>query len=58
MYVCMYDKKVVALRQKKRENALLPVDVRRSKTSLLKLPIKFVPCTFLSHISSWVVKER
>ena len=40
-------------RHVKRENASLPVDVRRSKTSLLKLPIIFCrsPCRCLRR---WV----
>ena len=36
----------ISSRHVKRENSSLPVDVRRSKTSLLKLPI-----TALEHIS-------
>ena len=33
----------ISSRHVKRENTSLPVDVRRSKTSLLKLPIKGLP---------------
>ena len=42
------DTNLEALRQIERESASLPVDVRRSKTFLLKLPVnclKLTPCT-------------
>ena len=42
------DTNLEALRQIKRESASLPVDVRRSKTFLLKLPFNcslLTPCT-------------
>ena len=40
-------------RHVKRENTSLPVDVRRSKTSLLKLPIK---TTARPHLRIFIIK--
>ena len=44
---------MLASRRIKREKASLPVDVRRSKTSLLKLPIQKI--IIVSHVNKVII---